>query len=331
MNPEIRFRVPTHIHHLASRKAEELGLRSRKGLTGGAAELARCALYTLLGLGLPEGTDGLSRLELHSVENARRDLESEPEDSLCVTVHHRIDLDYRKQRALEGQNVPLRQTTEFRFPRGELPDFLVPYVLLTDHGRPFVALNLEGSTSPRRDKPLAELFSSSEQATLTELRDCLQAHQSRLKAREKERALREEQLLRGTKILSEWLNRNGSNLLRERHRGGFEWVDLAAREYAMLELKKLGIEDATPLPTTSALSGSPHRFRDPRPQTRPQESTLVRLKELKDISDSGLELSVVLVVDSETNTTLEALQLSVRLPVPGRLHFLTSAVPAHNE
>ena len=54
MNPEIRFRVPKHVHQLAHTRAAELGLESKRGKTGGASELARGALYTFLGLGLPE-------------------------------------------------------------------------------------------------------------------------------------------------------------------------------------------------------------------------------------------------------------------------------------
>ncbi|MFA7479096.1 MAG: hypothetical protein WC314_01235 [Vulcanimicrobiota bacterium] len=187
MNPEIRFRVPEHVQQLANRRALELGLRHKRGRTGGASELARCALYTFLGLGLPDKTE-LGSASLESVRTGREELE-EGSQTLRVTVYHRVCEEYRTARGLEGRAVAARRTTEFQFVPGELPDFLVPYVLLTERGNPFVALNLEGSLSPRK-KALGELVSASEHATLGELKACLCKIAAKKKEREPNSGLR---------------------------------------------------------------------------------------------------------------------------------------------
>lgn len=62
------------------------------------------------------------------------------------------------------------------------------------------------------------------------------------KKQEEARAKRlaEEERLEG--LLKSWAMENGSDLLKERIAGGFEWVKLAQNEYADIEFTKLGLE-----------------------------------------------------------------------------------------
>jgi hypothetical protein len=323
MNPEIRFRVPAHVHKLANNRAQALGLRTRRGRTGGASELARCALYTFLGLGLPDESGKLTGEGIQRVEATRDEIQGPDPEGLRVTVHHRVCPEFRKKRGLGGRAVAARQTTDFHFQPGELPDFLVPYVLLTESGTPFVTLNLEGALSPRKNS-LGELLASSDRATLEELGNCLQAVARRKKERQAERALSEERREKGTELLKAWTQSHGSDLLQARLVGQFEWLELACLEYALHQLKKLGLSQLTHLPTTHTLEGSSHRFRNTRPQAKPQLSTLRVFDKLKELQDEGLEFSVVLVEDTRTHTIQEAIQVSLTVPVPGRMHFLTA-------
>jgi hypothetical protein len=327
MNPEIRFRVPEHVHQLANDRAQTLGLRSKRGLTGGASELARCALYTFLGLGLPDSSGRLLGQGLQRVKATRDELGTTSPESLKVTVYHRVCPEFRTKSGLDGMAVAARQATEFDFRPGELPDFLVPYVLLTDQGTPFVSLNLEGPLSPRKNS-IGELHTASDRATLEELRDCLLAIARKKAERRSERALREERKTKGMKLLRAWSQTHGSELLQARLSGDFEWLELACLEYACHQLRKLGIEELTHLPTTHTLESSHLRYRNSRPQEKPLLSTLKVFNKLKELEDQGLTVGVVLVEDAQTLTTHEAILISLTLPVPGRMHFLTALNPA---
>lgn len=318
-NPEIRFRVPKHVHELAQQKAEDLGLKSRRGLTGGASELARGALYTYLGLGLPGDLNQLGQQGFEKVRATRRAQEPGDRD-LVVTVHHRVNSDYRKRKALEqGQAVASRSTTEFRFPQGQLPDFLVPYMTLTDDGWPFATLNLEGALSPRRQS-LGELVAATDSATLDELKACLNHLRQKRTEREREKAERAERLERGSKILKDWASRSGSELLQARLDGDFDWLDLASREYARSQLAKLGLKNLEPLELTESLESADNPYRNVRLQNRPQLASMTRLKELRELADSGLDFHIV-CVDGPSGS-LEGIHVSLELPIPGRLHFL---------
>lgn len=326
MNPEIRFRVPEHVHRLAGVRARELGLRQRRGRTGGASELARCALYTFLGLGLPDETELSDGSELSRVRATRDSLDEHEPDTLRVTVFHRVSAEFRKERGLQGRSVAARVTTEFRFSPGELPDFLVPYVLLTEQGSPFVTLNLEGPLSPRK-KALGELIAASEKATLSELRDCLANISARKREKERERRQQEEQLEKGLQQLRSWSLKQGSELLVARLEGGFEWSELACREYALHTLSRLGLQDLTVLPTTQTLESTSRTYTNIRPQKEPRMETLKAYKHMRELADAGLEFQIVLVDDPRTGHPLEGVQVSFRLPIPGRLHFLTALHP----
>ena len=326
MNPEIRFRVPEHVHRLAGVRAKELGLRQRRGRTGGASELARCALYTFLGLGLPDETELADGTELNRVRATRDSLDDSELDALRVTVYHRVCPEFRKERGLEGRSVAARVTTEFRFLPGELPDFLVPYVLLTELGNPFISLNLEGPLSPRK-KSLGELTTAAEKATLSELRECLTDIATRKRDKERERRQQEEQLEKGLQQLRTWSLKQGSELLVARLEGSFEWTELACREYALHELSRLGLHDLTFLPTTQTLESISQSYINIRPQKKPCLETLQVYNRLRELGDAGLEFHIVMVDDSRSGGTLEGVQISFKLPIPGRLHFLTQLHP----
>ena len=323
MNPEIRFRVPDHVHRLAGARAQELGLRQKRGRTGGASELARCALYTFLGLGLPDDSDLLAEDGMERLRATREQLQEEEPDTLRVTVFHRVCSEFRKQQGLQGRTVAARVATEFRFAPGELPDFLIPYVLLTEQGNPFVSLNLEGPLSPRK-RALGELTTACEKATLTELKECLTLISTRRKERERERRLQEEQLEQGLQRLRSWSLKNGSELLTARLEGGFEWSELACREYALHELHRLGIRDLTLLPTTQTLERLPQSYTNIRPQKKPQLETMQTYNRLRELADGGIDFQIVLLEDPRRSITLEGIQVAFKLPVPGRLHFLTA-------
>lgn len=322
MNPEVRFRVPEHVYQLASQKALELGLKARKGKTGGASELARGALYVFLGLGLPSNLTGFDEFE--AVRANRPDTSDEPE--LLVTVHHRVNEEFRKRCALESRRqIPARATTEFRFAQGELPHFLVPYVALTEKGRPYSTLNLEGSLSPRRHS-LGTLVSATREATLEELEECLTQLDRKKKEKAREQAEREEKHQRGHDFLRDWSSKRGSELLRARLAGKFEWLALACEEYARHYLENLGLSDLTRVATTTTLEPGETRFHDMQPQREPQLQTLQSLNRLKELEEPGLSLHVVTVLDRD-DARWEGLQVSLELPVPGRIHFLTALIP----
>jgi hypothetical protein len=325
MNPEVRFRVPKHVHQLAQQKAAELGLRTTRGKTGGASELARGALYTYLGLGLP---GDLSQLEQKGFDHIRATVHSENDEdpSLLVTVHHRIDPEFRKRRALEkGCAVPVRGTTEFRFPQGELPHFLVPYISLTDRGVPFATINLEGALSPRRHS-VGELTSAQDTTTLGELEACLKQIRQKRDARQREEQERAGRLEKGRRILEKWVQTHGSELLKARHSGGFNWLELACEEYALEHLRQLGLSELARLPTTHSLEASKPRFQNVTPQQEPKLESLKNLQRLQSFSDPSLEFQIVKLRELEVGP-MEGIQVSLQLPVPGRIHFLTSLIP----
>ena len=192
---------------IAHRRAAELGLESKRGKTGGASELARGGLYTFLGLGLPEELQKLVPRAVNRVKATRDEILDPDRKELLVTVHHRIDEEFRKKNALlHGKPLPGRSTTRFSFPPGELPHFLVPYVLLTELGAPYVTLNLEGRLSPRLNA-LGELISAEKEATLRELQQCLEGIAEQKEARAKADLERDEQQARGEKILRDWHRR----------------------------------------------------------------------------------------------------------------------------
>ncbi len=325
MNPEIRFRVPKHVLALAQDKAQELGLQSSRGRTGGASELARGALYAFLGLGLP---DELQKRVPVQFERVRAQGVEEGRDNFFqVTVHHRVCDDYRKKSALKaGRKISSRQTTIFEFPQGELPHFLVPFITLSASGAPLAVLNLEGRLSPR-PRVLHELVSQEEKATLKELQICLEDLQNRKSQREKEREDREETLKKGKTILRVWSQKHGSELLQARLKGGFEWLELAAHEYALSHLAELGLDSLVFMPLTHSLEAENPTYRNLRPQTEPQLSSIQQLEKLKEITDPGLSVQIVLVEDRH-GRLLEGLHLTFQTPIGVRLNFLHHLIPA---
>ena len=326
MNPEIRFRVPAHVYSLAQERAADLGLKSRKGKTGGASELARGSLYVFLGLGLPAGLSELASVDFERVKANRPDRIPTEDPHMLVTVHHRVDPEYRKRKALEDkQQVKARATTEFRFPQGELPHFLIPYVVLTELGLPYANLNLEGSLSPRKHS-LGELVTASESATLEELEHYLDALQKKKREQQRLREEREEKLARGTKILREWASAKGSDLLKARLSGEFEWLELAADEYARAYLKSLGLEGLERLTTTHSLEAANAEFQDVQPQREPLLSTIEAYQELKLLEEPGLDFQVVKVTRHHQQT-LEGVLIALELPIPRRILFLTALQP----
>lgn len=325
MNPEIRFRVPRHVHQLATRRAEELGLTAQRGRTGGASELARGALYAFLGLSLPSELAQLASAEMERVEATRQE-QTDLEPSLRVTVHHRVDFSYRRKRALEtGERVPGRATTRFRFEHGKLPPFLVPYILLTEQGSPYATLNLEGALSPRRHV-LGELVSAHQEATLEELAGALAAAKAKREQREKNDQSRRQALDRGTRILKEWAQKHGSELLKARLRGGFEWLSIASLEYSQSALAQMGCEDLIPIALAESLGPGQNAYRNLRLQDRPQLTTINLLEQWSVLADSALKLSAVLVDDSQ-GRSWEAVHFSFQLPTAERQHFLASLTP----
>lgn len=326
MNPEIRFRVPSHVYDLAQKKALELGLKTQKGKTGGASELARGALYVFLGLGLPNGLAELASQDFERVRANRPHGAPGEKPFMLVTVHHRVNIEYRKQRALKDkQQIPSRMTTEFRFPQGELPHFLIPYIALTEQGLPYADLNLEGSLSPRRHS-LGELVTATESATLEELGNCLGALERRKEEQARARQDREAKLERGTSILRDWAQSKGSELLKARLQGDFGWLELAGEEYARAYLEKLGLSDLQRFETTHTLETATSEFRDVQPHKEPSLETMQTFQALEELREPGLDLQVVKVTDRH-HTTHEGLLVAFELPIPRKILFLTALQP----
>jgi hypothetical protein len=171
------------------------------------------------------------------------------------------------------------------------------------------------------------LTTAAEKATLSELRDCLTEISTRRREKERERRHQEEQLERGLQQLRSWGLKQGSRLLIARLEGGFEWTELACREYALNELGRLGLDDLIFLPTTQTLESKDRSYQNVRPQKKPQLETLQVYKRLREVGDAGLEFHIVLVDEPRSGRTLEGVQISFKLPIPGRLHFLTQLQP----
>lgn len=324
MNPEIRFRVPQHVWDLANQTAERYGLSEQKGKTGGASQFARGALYTALGLALPADLHQMQSQSYAAVREARQDAEATP-GRLKVEVHHRIHPDFRKDSVLKsGRPVAARTTTLLEFGQGELPDFLVPYVVLSEHGVPRAELNLEGPLSPRRHA-LGELISSGPQCTLEELATCLAG----LKGIKAQKARRSQDFetrgKRGEEILRRWATNHGSELLRARLRGNFSWLELAQEEYAAHRLRELGLTSAVTHISVGLQAGEkPPRLQN---QNEPTLATMKRLARLeKALADSGVTASAVYYHDP-SGICHEAIRLRVETPVPGRRTFLLDSIP----
>lgn len=325
MNPEIRFRVPQHVWDLANETAEKYGLSEQKGKTGGASQFARGALYTALGLALPHDLHQMQSQTYASVRQARAEAELAGPARLRVEVHHRIDPNFRKISVLQnGRPVAARTTTVLEFSQGELPDFLVPYVALSEHGLPRATLNLEGKLSPRRH-PLGELVSAGECCTLNELAACLAGLKS-IKAQKARRSEEHETRgQRGTEILRRWTTQHGSELLKARLDGGFSWSDLAQEEYAAHRLAELGIKKAVPISILAAKLGLGERLKL-HAQTEPTLATMKRLAQLSAMAaDGGFSASAVYYQDSGGNF-FEAIRLRVETPMPGRRSFVLDPI-----
>ena len=242
-----------------------------------------------------------------------------------MEIHHRIHPDFRKDSVLRaGRPVAARATTVMEFGQGELPDFLVPYVTLSEQGLPRAELNLEGKLSPRRH-PLGELISAAPQCTLDELAACL----SRAKAHKAQRARRsqehEARSLRGQEILERWVARHGSELLRARLAGGFDWSELAQEEYAAHRLIELGLKTAAPLQAVAHSLG----LRELKLQAQP-EPTLATMKRLVQVTRAaegagGLTAQPVFYENS-SGEVYEAIRLRVKTPVPGQHTFLLDPI-----
>lgn len=326
MNPEIRFRVPQHVWDLANETAERYGLSEQKGKTGGGSQFARGALYTALGLALPPDLHGMQSQTYASVRQARVEAELAGPARLRVEVHHRIDPNFRKISVLQnGRPVAARTTTVLEFAQGELPDFLVPYVTLSEHGVPRATLNLEGRLSPRRH-PLGELVSAAESCTLDELAACLAGLKS-LKARKARRS--EEHATRGQRgaeILRRWATQHGSELLKARLGGGFSWLELAQEEYATHRLAERGVKNAVPVGTLSVGLSQGERLKF-HAQTEPALTTMKQLAQLSALgADGGFSASAVYYQDKE-GRFFEAIRLRVETPVPGRRSFIVGPIP----
>ena len=325
MNPEIRFRVPQHVWDLANQTAERYGLNEQKGKTGGASQFARGALYTALGLALPADLHQMQSQTFAAVREARQDAEAASPGRLRVEVHHRIHPDFRKDSVLKsGRPVAARATTVLEFAQGELPDFLVPYVVLSEYGVPKAELNLEGPLSPRRHS-LGELISSGRHCTLEELATCLAG----LKGIKAQKARRSQEFetrgKRGEEILRRWSTSHGSELLKARLQGNFSWLGLAQQEYAVHRLRELGLKGA--VPHNSA--GLQPDVKPPRLQnhSEPGLATMKRLAQLEEtLADSGVTASAVYYHDT-SGACHEAIRLRVETPVPGRRTFLLDPIP----
>jgi hypothetical protein len=324
MNPEIRFRVPQHVWDLASQTAELWGLSEQKGKTGGASQYARGALYTALGLALPHDLHQMQSQSYATVRQARQSTDLAGAPRLKVEVHHRIHPDFRKSSVLKaGRPVAARTTTILEFAQGELPEFLIPYVALTEQGVPKAALNLEGKLSPRRHS-IGELVSAGETCTIEELAACL----NRLKAVKAQRARRsqehEARSQRGTEILRRWTTQHGSELLKSRLAGGFSWSELAQEEYAAHRLKELGLKSAVPLSTLGAEPLAPVKL---QAQSEPTLATMQRLAQLTKTmtGEEGIAASAVFYRDG-LGRWFEAIRLRVETPVPGRRTFVLDPI-----
>lgn len=323
MNPEIRFRVPKHVLGLAQERAQSLGLQTRRGRTGGASELARGALYAFLGLGLP---DDLQNRVSPDFQKVRLQADSASDSFHRITVHHRVSEEYRKRSALkEGLKISARQTTVFEFAQGDLPHFLVPYISLAADGSPLAVLNLEGKLSPRPNS-LFELTAECERATLKELENCLAELERRKEQRLLEIERRKNQRARGEKILAAWAEEAGSELLKARLNGNFDWLELAAHEHARHHLEKLGLVEIEFMPTTQALEAREFRFENVRPQSKPQLPSIQELNRILQLTDAGLTAEIVLV-DDQDGSTQEGILVKFRSPLGPSLHFLHDLIP----
>jgi hypothetical protein len=325
MNPEIRFRVPQHIWDLATETAERYGLCEQKGKTGGAAQFARGALYTALGLALPHDLHQLQSQTYASVRQARQQADLAGPARLRVEIHHRIDPGFRKISVLkDGRPVAARTTTVMEFAQGELPDFLVPYVALSEQGLPKATLNLEGKLSPRRH-PIGELISSGERCTLEELALCL----SKVKQSKAQKARRSEEhetrSRNGEESLKRWSLLHGSELLKARLEGDFAWLELAQEEYAARRLAELGIKTAVSLESFGAGLGLPHRVKL-QAHSEPTLTTMKRLAQIRSMAaDSGVTAGAVIYQDP-SGGFFEAIRLRVETPLPGRRSFLLEPI-----
>lgn len=325
MNPEIRFRVPSEVAQLAEKKARELGLERGRGRTGGASQLARGALYTALGLALPGDLHQLQQGAFQDVRDARDHYRQEP-GQLKVTVHHRVDPEYRKSQALK-QNTPVaaRATTVFSFEQGELPDFLVPYIVLTQDGYPHASLNLEGRLSPRPGV-LGELVSAQKECHLAELQNCLSELRRAKQQRQEQEERLQQQQKRGEQILADWTTRHGSELLQARREEGFDWLELACQEYCQSRLAELGIEQSVQVSKTVSLADGSRTYTRIRPQAEPSLESIRRLKQLRELQDSGIHFDLV-TCRSPEGRPLEAVQVRLQTPLGERHTYLTELHP----
>lgn len=324
MNPEIRFRVPQHVWQLASTTADRYGLSEQKGKTGGASQFARGALYTALGLALPPDLHQMQSQSYAAVRHARQESEQGGSHRLRVEIHHRIHPDFRKDSVLKsGRPVAARTTTVLEFAQGELPDFLIPYVVLSEQGLPRAELNLEGPLSPRRHS-LGELISSGEHCTLEELALCL-ASLKGVKAQKARRAQEfETRGKRGEEILRRWVGSHGSELARARLQGGFAWLELAQEEYAAHRLRELGLSAAVAHEQPGLESGKKARLHS---QNEPGLAIMKRLAQLeKSLADTGISATAVYFHDA-SGACFEAIRLRVETPLPGRRTFLLDITP----
>lgn len=316
MNPEVRFRVPSQIYDLAQEESERMGLETGKGRSTGVSKLARGAFYAALKLPLPR--------ELRGLKLFAKAAEVPEGMHITVTVHHRVSSRYRRAQAIEnGVRIPLRATTVLRFAPGELPDFLEELVEVPEDGLPQAELNLEGDLSPRPEL-LGELISESHEATLEELERALAESEQRRQEREQRRRQRDQQQQHGTEELAQWARQHGSPLLQARLEEGFEWLDLAHWEYAQALLAELGVEDYERVQGLTALGGSPTPQLQLQPSTEPSLASIQALRHWR--QKVGDRADVQLVIGQRKQQSFEALLISLKTPLPGRIRVLT----AHN-
>lgn len=249
MNPEIRFRVPDEVYRAAEEMAQELGFGpTSSGRTGGVSKLARLALVALLDLPLPEDAHLIQSGVFAGLRAAQ-----EGKGTVRVQVLHRVDNDFRKQAVLGGRGpVPETATTVFELAPEAVPPELVPHLGLTPEGVAYASLRLDGYGGP------ATLVSRSEQASLDEVRDCLG----------------------GPARLRQWALEQGSELLRTRLEEGFEWRELALREFSAARLEEAGLKPKRYLPETVGLAPGGEA---PLRLLRVQEPGLESLRRLREV------------------------------------------------
>ncbi|MEW6277486.1 MAG: hypothetical protein AB1758_02605 [Candidatus Eremiobacterota bacterium] len=310
MNPEIRFRVPASVYERAEEVSDRLGLTGGRGRSHGVSELARDALYGVLGL--PVG-DQVRQLQSARAEGGGvgRD---EGAARILLRVSHQVDPEVRRQAVLHrGEAVPAVQVSELSFTPGAVPESLEEFFELDARGLPHAHLDLSGGPSSP-----GCLVSAQPGASLEEVLQALEPL-TRARARERERLQQRRcQAEAGRELLSQWLEQHGSAHLKALRSEDFDWQEVAELEFVLDQLARIGLGGSQPVDMGQSLAAGPlprprmHPL--PRPSLRAIETLRVVRGKLSSLPGSEADL-----VEAQGE---EAVLVSVTAPTGNRLDVL---------